>query len=186
MHKAGKIYERVQVNPKHRHALDLTSEGSSMLAPSNSRLASSEPKSPSLYKISRYSDPSPGPPAIVEHKRTPGRPLVALADVDAPVINETLRPTNRNYQDEAEQPRIPGTPGPSKRPPGVNSEIRKQEGIPPDARWTKISRKIVNPEALDLGHERYEIREGFMIVLRVLTRAEVQEYAEMTQRIRRL
>ncbi|CZR62981.1 uncharacterized protein PAC_12878 [Phialocephala subalpina] len=60
----------------------------------------------------------------------------------------------------------------------------KRDGIPPDARWTKISRKLVNPEALEAGKERYEAREDFVIVLRVLSRDEVQGYAEVTQRIR--
>jgi hypothetical protein len=178
--KAGRVYERVQVNPKHRPTLGPPSDGRSMLAPSNSRPASPEPKSPSLREISRHFDPSPGPPLILEHKRTPERPL------DAPVINETLRPPHRNSRDDAEQPEIPGTPGPSNRIPRDNFEARKQEGIPANARWTKISNTLVSPEALDLGHERYDLREHFVIVLRVLTRDEVQEYAEMTQRIRGL
>lgn len=62
----------------------------------------------------------------------------------------------------------------------------KKDGVPPDARWTKISRKLVNPEALEAGKERYEAREDFVIVLRVLSRDEVQGYAEVTQRIRGL
>jgi hypothetical protein len=62
----------------------------------------------------------------------------------------------------------------------------KKDGIPPDARWTKISRKLVNPEALELGKERFEAREDFVIVLRVLSKEEVQAYAEATQQIRGL
>ena len=62
----------------------------------------------------------------------------------------------------------------------------KKDGIPPDARWTKISRKLVNPEALEAGKERFEAREDFVIVLRVLSRDEVQGYAEVTQKIRGL
>jgi hypothetical protein len=62
----------------------------------------------------------------------------------------------------------------------------KKDGIPPDARWTKISRRLVNPEALSLGKERYEAREDFVIVLRVLSKDEVQGYAEVTQKIRGL
>jgi hypothetical protein len=62
----------------------------------------------------------------------------------------------------------------------------KKDGIPPDARWTKISRKLVNPGALEAGKERFEAREDFVIVLRVMTREEVQGYAEVTQRIRGL
>lgn len=60
----------------------------------------------------------------------------------------------------------------------------KKDGVPPDARWTKISRKLVNPEALEAGKERYEAREDFVIVLRVLSRDEVQQYAEITEKIR--
>lgn len=62
----------------------------------------------------------------------------------------------------------------------------KKDGIPPDARWTKISRKLVNPEALEAGKERFEARDDFVIVLRVLSRDDVQGYAEVTQRIRGL
>jgi hypothetical protein len=61
-----------------------------------------------------------------------------------------------------------------------------KDGIPPNARWTKISRKLVNPEALDAGKERFEARDDFVIVLRVLSKDEVQGYAEVTQRIRGL
>lgn len=60
----------------------------------------------------------------------------------------------------------------------------KKDGVPPDARWTKISRKLVNPAALEAGKERFEERDDFVIVLRVLSRDEVQGYAEVTERIR--
>jgi hypothetical protein len=60
----------------------------------------------------------------------------------------------------------------------------KKAGVPPDARWTKISRQLVNPEALERGNERYEAREEYVIVLRVLSKDEVQAYATETQRIR--
>ncbi|CCU82843.1 zinc finger protein DHHC domain containing protein [Blumeria hordei DH14] len=60
----------------------------------------------------------------------------------------------------------------------------KKEGIPADARWTKISRRLVNPEALEAGKERFEARDDFVIVLRVLSKEEVQKYADLTQKIR--
>lgn len=62
----------------------------------------------------------------------------------------------------------------------------KKDGVPPDARWTKIARKLVNPEALEVGKERYEARDDFVIVLRVLSREEIQAYATATQQIRGL
>jgi hypothetical protein len=59
-----------------------------------------------------------------------------------------------------------------------------KKGIPVNARWTKIDRKLVNPEALEEGHERYEERLDYVIVLRVLTKEEIQEYAARTSEIR--
>ncbi|KAK8022470.1 hypothetical protein PG993_013237 [Apiospora rasikravindrae] len=56
--------------------------------------------------------------------------------------------------------------------------------IPPGARWTKISRKLVDPEALATGKERFEVRDDFVIVLRVLTREEIQAYASATAQLR--
>jgi zinc finger CCCH domain-containing protein 13 len=60
----------------------------------------------------------------------------------------------------------------------------KKDGVPPDARWTKISRRMVNPEALVAMKERHEAREDFVIVLRVLTKEEIQALAVLTQQIR--
>ncbi|KAJ5099432.1 hypothetical protein N7532_006433 [Penicillium argentinense] len=59
-----------------------------------------------------------------------------------------------------------------------------KKGIPPGARWTKIDRKLVNPEALEAGNERFEERSDYVIVLRVLSKEEVQMYAVKTQEIR--
>jgi hypothetical protein len=42
----------------------------------------------------------------------------------------------------------------------------------------------VNPEALNVGHERFEERSDYVIVLRVLTKEEIQAYAVKTQEIR--
>lgn len=60
----------------------------------------------------------------------------------------------------------------------------KKDGVPPDARWTQISRALVNPEALELGKERYEERDDRVIVLRVLSKAEIEQYAIVTEAIR--
>ncbi|OBT95745.1 hypothetical protein VE01_06431 [Pseudogymnoascus verrucosus] len=61
---------------------------------------------------------------------------------------------------------------------------RAEGAPPPDARWTKINRLLVNPEALDDGRERYEARDDFVIVLRVLSKEEIQAYADATAKIR--
>ncbi|KAI9812325.1 MAG: hypothetical protein M1827_004774 [Pycnora praestabilis] len=59
-----------------------------------------------------------------------------------------------------------------------------KKGIPVGARWTKIDRKLVNPAALEEAHERFEERENYVIVLRVLSKEDIQKYAEKTQEIR--
>jgi hypothetical protein len=59
-----------------------------------------------------------------------------------------------------------------------------KKGIPPNARWTKIDRRLVNPEALEAGNERYEERPDYVIVLRVLSKEEIEKYAIVTQELR--
>lgn len=59
-----------------------------------------------------------------------------------------------------------------------------RKGIPPGARWTKIDRRKVNPAALEEAHERFEERPDHVIVLRVLTREEIEVLAARTKEIR--
>lgn len=59
-----------------------------------------------------------------------------------------------------------------------------KKGIPPGARWTKIDRRLVNPEALEAAQERFEERLDCVIVLRVLTKEEIQKLADKTRGIR--
>jgi len=66
----------------------------------------------------------------------------------------------------------------------LDKEKVKVTGAPPDARWTKVSRDVVNPEALDRAGERYEERADCVIVLRVLSKEEIQKLATLTKRIR--
>ncbi|KAJ5090780.1 hypothetical protein N7532_009464 [Penicillium argentinense] len=56
--------------------------------------------------------------------------------------------------------------------------------IPAGARWTKIDRRLVDVEALEAGNERFEERSDHVIVLRVLSKEEIQRYAVKTQEIR--
>ncbi|KAL3428499.1 hypothetical protein PVAG01_02008 [Phlyctema vagabunda] len=60
----------------------------------------------------------------------------------------------------------------------------RNDSIPPMARWTRISRKLVNPKALEEGKERFEVKDDYVVVLRVLSREEVQGYASATAQIR--
>ncbi|PFH58014.1 hypothetical protein XA68_14269 [Ophiocordyceps unilateralis] len=65
-----------------------------------------------------------------------------------------------------------------------HKEDKKLKEAPPGARWTKINREVVNPEALTVGKERFEVRDDFVIVLRVLSTEEIQAYAAATQVLR--
>lgn len=99
----------------------------------------------------------------------------ATTSTAKPAVKGILRPPREKFPEEANPVREGVAP----------LKDSKKDGIPPDARWTKISRSLVNPEALELGKERFEARDECVIVLRVLTKEEVQGYAEVTQKIRR-
>ena len=82
--------------------------------------------------------------------------------------------------------KFPEDPNPIKEGalPLPNSRTARDKSIPPGARWTKISRELVNPEALDQAKLRYEERLDCVIVLRVLTKKEIEDLAALTRRIR--
>ncbi|KAI0453312.1 hypothetical protein F5B21DRAFT_285102 [Xylaria acuta] len=67
-----------------------------------------------------------------------------------------------------------------------HKDDQTKKDVPAGARWTKISRKKVNPEALTIGMERFEVRDDFVIVLRVLNKEEIQAYATATAQIREM
>lgn len=111
--------------------------------------------------------------------------------------NRQLRvvsPPREKVEEKPEKPAIKGIlRQPREKFPEDPSPIRegvaplkdaKKDGVPPDARWTKIARKLVSPAALEVGKERFEARDDFVIVLRVLSREEIQAYATATQQIR--
>ncbi len=65
-----------------------------------------------------------------------------------------------------------------------HKDDKTKKDVPPGARWTKINRRMVNPEALTIGKERFEVRDDFVIVLRVLSKDEIQQYATATAQLR--
>jgi hypothetical protein len=84
------------------------------------------------------------------------------------------------------QPRaqFPEEPNPVREGVAPHKDDKSKNDVPPGARWTKISRKMVNPEALKIGKERFEVRDDFVIVLRVLSKEEIQAYAAATATLR--
>ena len=94
---------------------------------------------------------------------------------EPPVVKEILHPPREKFPEDSDPVRERVAP----------YKHAGQKGIPPNARWTKIDRKLVSPEALEMGNERYKERVDDVIVLRVLTKEEVQEYVAKTQEIRK-
>ncbi|KAH9211353.1 hypothetical protein DL95DRAFT_188742 [Leptodontidium sp. 2 PMI_412] len=56
--------------------------------------------------------------------------------------------------------------------------------IAPDAKWTKINRRLVSPEVLQQDGRRYEARPDFVAVLGVLSRAEIESLASRSHALR--
>ncbi|KAH6647090.1 hypothetical protein BKA67DRAFT_663437 [Truncatella angustata] len=67
-----------------------------------------------------------------------------------------------------------------------HKDDKTKKDVPQGARWTKINRRMVNPEALTIGKERFEVRDDFVIVLRVLSKEEIQAYATATAQLREM
>ena len=67
---------------------------------------------------------------------------------------------------------------------GVAPLDAAKRGIPPEARWTRINRRLVNPEALNAEGVRFEEGPDYVIVLKVLNQEEISRYAQKTHEIR--
>lgn len=80
--------------------------------------------------------------------------------------------------------KFPEDPEPIREGVAPHKSALKGKDIPVNARWTKIDRRLVNPEALDEAKERFEERLDCVIVLRVLTKQEIQKLADRTKEIR--
>lgn len=79
---------------------------------------------------------------------------------------------------------FPEDPEPNREGVAPHKSQNKGKDIPPDARWTKVDRRLINPEALEEAKERFEERTDCVIVLRVLSHQEIQALADRTKEIR--
>lgn len=82
------------------------------------------------------------------------------------------------------RPQFPEEPNPVREGVAPHKDDKTKGNVPPGARWTKINRKLVNPEALTIGKERFEVRDDFVIVLRVLSKEEIEAYTAATAQLR--
>lgn len=126
------------------------------------------------------------PKTEIKSDRRPRDPLVNTESRRLRVVSPPRHDVEiKSIKSIVRRPRemFPDEPTPTREGVALVKDAKKDR-IPPDARWTKISRNLVSPEALESGKERFEAREDFVIVLRVLSRDEVQGYAKVTERIR--
>ncbi|GAM85832.1 hypothetical protein ANO11243_038400 [Dothideomycetidae sp. 11243] len=79
---------------------------------------------------------------------------------------------------------FPEDPNPLREGVAPLKDKQQSKEIPKGACWTKVSRQLVNPEALRESGERFEEREGCVIVLRVLQKEDIFVLAEKTREIR--
>lgn len=63
-----------------------------------------------------------------------------------------------------------------------DTEVEKP--IPPGARWTKMAKALVSPQALEEAGEPFEEQPDSVLVLRALTKAAIQSLAEITKEVR--
>lgn len=92
-----------------------------------------------------------------------------------PVVKGILRKPTQKF---------PEDPEPIREGVAPHKDALKGKDIPVGARWTRIDRRLVNPEALEQAKERFEERMDCVIVLRVLTKQEIQKLADRTRKIR--
>lgn len=100
--------------------------------------------------------------------------VVPRKDQSPPIKGILRKPTEK----------FPEDPEPIREGVAPHKDAQKGKDIPVGARWTRIDRKLVNPEALERAKERFEERQDCVIVLRVLTKEEIQKLADKTKAIR--
>jgi len=85
---------------------------------------------------------------------------------------------------KAPRTQFPEEDNPVREGVAPHKDDKTKQNVPNGARWTKIARKLVNPEALTIGKERFEVRDDFVIVLRVLNKDEIEAYTAATAQLR--
>lgn len=163
--------------PRSRHSSTDTSSADDRLARRPPRERSHDRSRSRRRPEDARSTESRSPPST-DNREEVRKPITveppATKDPEPPAPKGILKPPKKAFPEE---------PNPIREGVAPLKDANKN-GIPPSARWTKIDRRLVNPAALEAGNERFEERPEFVIVLRVLTKEEIQAYALKTQEIR--
>ena len=137
-------------------------------------------RSPPSQAVTRYNDRDLVEEPESVDKLNPDAPgksvqiVVPRKDQSPPLKGILRKPTEK----------FPEDPEPIREGVAPHKDSLKGKDIPVGARWTRIDRKLVNPEALERAKERFEERMDCVIVLRVLTKDEIQKLADKTKQIR--
>lgn len=137
----------------------------------------------------RQSTPSRSRDRSMSRDGSRGRDMV-LVDSDSKQVRVVSPPRDKQDQKPIKgilkQPtsQFPEEPNPVREGVAPHKDDKTKKDVPLGARWTKVSRRIINPEALTVGKERFEVRDDFVIVLRVLSKEEIQAYATATAQLR--
>ncbi|KAI9803237.1 MAG: hypothetical protein M1825_002028 [Sarcosagium campestre] len=116
-------------------------------------------------------------------KDDPGRSNEHVRVVSPPRDSQTKAPIKGILREPREK--FPEDPAPIREGVAPLKDAKDDvKGIPPNARWTKIDRRLVNPASLEEAQERFEERPDHVIVLRVLKIEEIEAFAARTQEIR--
>ncbi|KAI5867821.1 hypothetical protein GGS23DRAFT_198586 [Durotheca rogersii] len=126
-------------------------------------------------------------PADEPREESRGREAVSSAEKQVRVVSPPREKSETKPIKgilKAPSAKFPEEENPIREGVAPHKDDKTKKDVPAGARWTKISRKLVNPMALEIGKERYEVRDDFVIVLRVLSKEEIQAYATATAKIR--
>ena len=122
-------------------------------------------------------------PAAKGPIKLPFEPLIAREAGNQEITRpyEVLEPESVNASPSSSHPLrlLPPPDDPPKKPPPPPAK-----GIPEGARWTRIARRLVNPEALQLLGLPFARFPDSVVVFKVLMRDEVAELADITYEIR--
>ncbi|KAI2469746.1 hypothetical protein F4781DRAFT_208698 [Annulohypoxylon bovei var. microspora] len=124
------------------------------------------------------------------HEESRGREIVTAAQNSEKQVRVVSPPREKSEHKpikgilKAPSVKFPEEENPIREGVAPHKDDKTKKGVPAGARWTKINRKLINPAALEIGKERFEVRDDFVIVLRVLSKEEIQAYATATAQIR--
>ncbi|KAL9640117.1 MAG: hypothetical protein Q9164_000504 [Protoblastenia rupestris] len=140
---------------------------------------------PRSHTSDSYSDPSSSSSddsGASSHHSPRQAPLVVTPPLDH--TSETTPKPPAPPKSILKPPREKFPEEPSTVREGVAPLDAVKKGIPPEARWTRVNRRLVNPEALEMEGVRFEEFPDHVIVLKVLSQEEIARYTKLTHEIR--